>query len=155
MGPASLQLLRCCCAMVARGRAQGGMSGGARAGCGRKKTKEGPTRKEKSQKRKEKAKLLASLKECCDPVKATAARKEQRLATVKLMPMQRANVEQLSKLEAARAVSEKRKRERTLPQYILNEWQRDDKEKAAKAAAAAAPPKPNSIGRWPSERCRR
>ena len=145
MGPASLQLLRCCCAMVARGRAQGGMSGGARAGCGRKKTKEGPTRKEKSQKRKEKAKLLASLKECCDPVKAAAARKEQRLATVKLMPMQRANVEQLSKLEAARAVSEKRKRERTLPQYILDEWQRDDKEKAAKAAAAAAPPKPNSI----------
>ena len=51
----------------------------------------------------------------------------------------------IAKLEAARAVSEKRKRERTLPQYILNEWQRDDKEKAAKAAAAAAPPKPNSI----------
>ena len=150
MGPASLQLLRCCCAMVARGRAQGGMNGGARAGCGRKKTKEGPTRKEKSQKRKEKAKLLASLKECCDPVKAAAARKEQRLATVKLLPqemqpMQRANVESLSKLEAARAVSEKRKRERTLPQYILDEWQRDDKEKAAKAAAAAAPPKPGSI----------
>ena len=136
--------------MVARGRAQGGMSGGARAGCGRKKTKEGPTRKEKSQKRKEKAKLLASLKECCDPVKAAAALKEQRLASVKLMPQElqplhRANVESLSKLEAARAVSEKRKRERTLPQYILDEWQRDDKEKAAKAAAAAAPPKPGSI----------
>ena len=65
-----------------------GMSGGARAGCGRKKTKEGPTRKEKSQKRKEKAKLLAAMKECCDPVKAAAAHKEQRLATINLLPQE-------------------------------------------------------------------
>ena len=33
--------------MPGKGRMSGGMSGGARAGCGRKRTKEGPTRTEK------------------------------------------------------------------------------------------------------------
>ena len=136
--------------MAGKGRNGGGMSGGARAGCGRKRTKAGPSRKEQSDARKANAKLLASLKEYCDPVKAAAVRKEQNLALVEqlseeLQPLHRANVEMISKYEEAQAKVEYRKRQRTLPRYILNEWDTEDKEKAAKVAAAAAPPKAGTI----------